>query len=200
MPCIHRSPKKESIFTISDKTCTNRSIFRVHHSTAPQMLPSISLFSLYISRYHKRSHPSISLFSLYISRYHKRRTSFYFSLSLYTYPGIINGAILLFLSSLYTYPGIICQRSHPSISLSSLYIYPGIINGAILLFLSSLYTYPGIINGAILLLQKEYSLSPTWVEGIVSSCIGAAAIFSFFSGIIADALGRKVGALIINCD
>ncbi|GFR75760.1 proton myo-inositol cotransporter [Elysia marginata] len=56
----------------------------------------------------------------------------------------------------------------------------------------------GIINGAILLLQKEYSLGPTWVEGIVSSCIGAAAIFSFFSGIIADAVGRKVSIMMTS--
>ncbi|GFN96072.1 proton myo-inositol cotransporter [Plakobranchus ocellatus] len=54
----------------------------------------------------------------------------------------------------------------------------------------------GIINGAILLLQKEFDLSPAWVEGIVSSCIGAAAVFSLFSGLIADALGRKVTIMI----
>ncbi|RUS75144.1 hypothetical protein EGW08_017084 [Elysia chlorotica] len=56
----------------------------------------------------------------------------------------------------------------------------------------------GIINGAILLLQKEYSLSATWVEGVVSSCIGAAAIFSFFSGVIADAVGRKVSIMMTS--
>ncbi|GFN97448.1 proton myo-inositol cotransporter [Plakobranchus ocellatus] len=48
-----------------------------------------------------------------------------------------------------------------------------------------------VINGANLLIKEQYHLTDAWIEYIVSSTVGAAAVFSLASGVIADAIGRK---------
>ncbi|KAK3767612.1 hypothetical protein RRG08_003873 [Elysia crispata] len=53
----------------------------------------------------------------------------------------------------------------------------------------------GIINGANLLVKKDFDLTDAWIEHIVSSAVGAAAVFSLMSGVIADAVGRKVSIM-----
>ncbi|RUS77737.1 hypothetical protein EGW08_014496, partial [Elysia chlorotica] len=53
----------------------------------------------------------------------------------------------------------------------------------------------GIINGANLLIKDEFDLTDAWIEHIVSSAVGAAAVFSLVSGVIADAIGRKTAIM-----
>ena len=55
-----------------------------------------------------------------------------------------------------------------------------------------IHTSAGIINGANLLVKEEFGLSDSMIELIVSSAVGAAALFSLASGVISDAIGRKV--------
>ena len=49
----------------------------------------------------------------------------------------------------------------------------------------------GVVSGAILEIRSAFSLSPAWLEGIVSITIGFAALSSFVAGILCDLLGRK---------
>ncbi|BFZ08922.1 hypothetical protein BsWGS_11961 [Bradybaena similaris] len=55
----------------------------------------------------------------------------------------------------------------------------------------------GIINGALILIVQEFHISDSWAELIVASTVGAAAIFSLFSGVVADAIGRK-GTIMVS--
>ncbi|CAG5116892.1 unnamed protein product [Candidula unifasciata] len=55
----------------------------------------------------------------------------------------------------------------------------------------------GIISGAIILINDEFGLTSGMHQLIVASTVGSAAIFSLFSGIVADAIGRK-GTIMVS--
>lgn len=49
----------------------------------------------------------------------------------------------------------------------------------------------GIISGSMLLIRDDFSLSEIWQSAIVSSTIGAAAVFALLAGVLVDKIGRK---------
>lgn len=49
----------------------------------------------------------------------------------------------------------------------------------------------GIISGSMLLIRDDFQLSEIWQSAIVSSTIGAAAVFSLIAGFLVDKIGRK---------
>ena len=49
----------------------------------------------------------------------------------------------------------------------------------------------GVVSGAMLLVDKEFSLTPFWHELIVGITIGAAALAAAVAGVLSDMLGRK---------
>lgn len=49
----------------------------------------------------------------------------------------------------------------------------------------------GIISGSMLLIRDDFQLSEIWQSAIVSSTIGAAAVFSLIAGVLVDKIGRK---------
>src|SRR5437868_14713557 len=49
----------------------------------------------------------------------------------------------------------------------------------------------GVVSGAMILLKKDFNLSPVWQEAIVSITVGAAAIFALIGGFTTDRWGRR---------
>ena len=49
----------------------------------------------------------------------------------------------------------------------------------------------GIISGSMLLIRDDFQLTEIWQSAIVSSTIGAAAVFSLIAGFLVDKIGRK---------
>ena len=62
------------------------------------------------------------------------------------------------------------------------------------MFTSAGYSVAAVINGASLLIKKEFNLDDKWLGFIVSSPLATAAICAFGAGILSDTIGRKVGA------
>ncbi|XP_059153748.1 proton myo-inositol cotransporter-like, partial [Physella acuta] len=54
----------------------------------------------------------------------------------------------------------------------------------------------GIISGSLLLINEQYGLSSYYQVAIVSSTVVSAAVFSLVSGMVADAIGRKLTIMI----
>ncbi len=50
----------------------------------------------------------------------------------------------------------------------------------------------GVISGAILFIQQDFSLSPTYIEVVVSSVVLGAMIGAFAGGALADRFGRRI--------
>ncbi|XP_041349326.1 proton myo-inositol cotransporter-like [Gigantopelta aegis] len=49
----------------------------------------------------------------------------------------------------------------------------------------------GVVSGSMLLIVPHFHLDTVWTEAIVSATVGAAALFAFSSGYLADVFGRK---------
>lgn len=56
----------------------------------------------------------------------------------------------------------------------------------------------GVVSGAMVLIRKEWSLSSTWQEVIVSSTILSACVTALAGGVLADRLGRRVTILLAS--
>ena len=56
----------------------------------------------------------------------------------------------------------------------------------------------GVVSGAMVLVRKEWDLSSTWQEVIVSSTILSACITALLGGVLADKLGRRVTILLAS--
>ncbi|XP_034254841.1 proton myo-inositol cotransporter-like isoform X3 [Thrips palmi] len=54
----------------------------------------------------------------------------------------------------------------------------------------------GVVSGAMLLINKDFDVSPVWHELIVSSTIGAALVFSLVGGWFSDRYGRRTAILV----
>ncbi|KAK3914261.1 Proton myo-inositol cotransporter [Frankliniella fusca] len=54
----------------------------------------------------------------------------------------------------------------------------------------------GVVSGAMLLINKDFDISPVWHELIVSSTIAAALVFSLVGGWFSDRFGRKKAILV----
>ncbi|XP_055882951.1 proton myo-inositol cotransporter-like isoform X1 [Biomphalaria glabrata] len=80
------------------------------------------------------------------------------------------------------------DRRHPSV------IYCLAICATVSGFLMGYDT--GIINGAVILIDEQFTLTDLWISLIVSSTIFSAAMFSFVSGALADTIGRKLTIMI----
>jgi SP family myo-inositol transporter-like MFS transporter 13 len=90
-------------------------------------------------------------------------------------------------------------RAHPDYNKCRIWFYLSLLS----LFSATggfLFGYDtGVVSGAMIKIDEHFSLSAEWHEVIVASTIGAAAVASIASGIIAEWIGRKPLLLMASC-